>query len=118
MTVFTDPAAGGLRLASGDGDGSVRVWDLAAGGAALLVLEGHTKTVWALKAFADPATGEMRLVSGSWDKTLRVWDASKGTGRTALQVVSFDDEVRALAVRGDTSGLFVAFGNRWGELRI
>ena len=50
------------------------------------------------------------------DKTLRVWDASKGGA--ALRVVAFDDEVLALAVRSDASGLFVAFGKRWGELRV
>ena len=59
----------------------MRVWDLAAGGAALFVLEGHTGWVTALTAFADPATGETRLASGSWDKTLRVWDVSKGARR-------------------------------------
>ena len=115
MTIFTDLATGGLRLASGSKDGSVRVWDLAAGGAALFVL--HVRSwVNALTAFADPATGETRLVSGSHDKTLRVWDASKGGA--ALRVVAFEDEVKALTVRSDTSGLFVASGKRWGELRI
>ena len=116
MTVFEDPATGGLRLASGSRDG-VRVWDLAAGGAALVVLEGHTSWIYALTAFADPATGEPRLASGSYDRTLRVWDASKGGA--ALLVVAFeDDEVKVLTVGRDTSGLFVAFGKRWGELRI
>ena len=117
LTVFEAPVTGGLCLASGSSDGPVRVWDLAAGGAALFVLEGHTSNVYALTAFADPATGETRLASaGSYfDKTLRVWDASKGT---ALRVVAFDDEVWALAVRSDTTGLFVASGNRWGELRM
>ena len=115
MTVFEDPATGDLRLASGSDDNSVRVWDLAAGGAALFVLEGHTDNVNALTAFADPATGETRLVSGSWDKTLRVWDASKGGA--ALRVVAFDENVYALAVRSETSGLFFSAGKRWGELR-
>ncbi|CAH0380260.1 unnamed protein product [Pelagomonas calceolata] len=114
LVVFTDPATGGLRLASGSNE-SVRVWDLAAG-AALFVLEGHTSAVFALTAYADPATGEPRLASGSWDKTLRVWDASKGGA--ALRMVAFDDEVRALAVSSDMSGLFVTFGKRWGEFRI
>jgi WD40 repeat protein len=116
LTVFEDQTTGKLCLASGSGDKSVRVWDLAAGGAALLVLEGHTDYVYALTAYADPATGEMRLASGSGDKTMRVWDASKGGA--ALRVVAFEDDVFALAVRGDTSGLFMAFGTRWGELRV
>jgi ankyrin repeat protein/WD40 repeat protein len=116
LTVFEDQVTGALRLASGSRYGGVRIWDLAAGGAALFVLEGHTDDVEALTAFADPATGETRLVSGSGDKTLRVWDASKGGA--ALQVVAFDDKVKTLAVGRDTSGLFVALGKRWGELRI
>ena len=116
LTVFKDPATGGLRLASGSEDRSVRVWDLVAGGTALFLLEGHEHHVRALTAFADPATGETRLVSGSLDKTLRMWDASKGGA--ALRVVAFEDGVSDLAVRSDTSGLFVAFGKRWGELRI
>ena len=116
MTVFTDQATGALCLASGSKDGSVRVWDLAAGGAALFVLEGHTDSVRALTAFADPATGETRLASGSLDKTVRVWDVS--TGGAALRVVAFDDEVKALTVGGDTSGLFVAFGKRLSLIHI
>ena len=116
LTVFEDQATGALRLATGSEDGSVRIWDLAAGGAALFVLEGHTGCVDSLTTFADPATGEIWLASGSKDKTLRVWDASKGGA--ALQVVAFEDTVWALAVRSDIRGLFVAFGKRWGELRV
>ena len=116
LTVFEDPATGGLRLASGSLDNSVRVWDLASGGTALFVLEGHAAPVMALTAFTDPATGETRLTSGSGDKTLRVWDASKGGA--ALRVAAFDDNVSALAVRSDMSGLFVASGKGWGELRV
>ena len=115
LTVFEDPATGALRLASGSNDRSVRIWDLAEGGAALFVLEGHTSSVNALTAFADPATGETRLASGSDDKTLRVWDASRGGA--ALRVVAFEDKINDL-VRLDSRGLFVAFGKRWGELRI
>jgi WD40 repeat protein len=115
LTVFEDQATGDLRLASGSDDNSVRIWDLVAGGAALFVLEGHTAPVRALTAFADPATGETRLASGS-GKTLHVWDLSKSSA--ALQVVAFDDNVSALAVRSNMSGLFVASGKGWGELRV
>ena len=94
----------------------MRIWDLAVGGTALFVFEGHTSSVIALIHFADPATGETRLVSASYDKTLRVWDVTKGGA--ALRMVAFDEDVRALAVRGEMSELFVASGKRWGELRI
>ena len=113
MTFFEDQATGALRLASGAND--VRIWDLAAGGSLLFVLKGHAGGMFALTAFADPATGEPLLACGS-GKTLRVWDASKGGA--ALRVVAFDDEINALTVGRDTSGLFVAFGKWWGELRI
>ena len=42
LVVFSDPATGGLRLASGSNDGFRARLGLAAGGAALFVLEGHT----------------------------------------------------------------------------
>ena len=51
---------------------------MAAGGAALFVLEGHMNSVSALTTFTELATGETRLASGSYDKTLRVWDVTKG----------------------------------------
>ena len=114
FTVFEDLATGNLRLASGSGDNTVRVWDLASGGTALFVLEGHTKSVCALTAFADPATGEMRLASGNGE-TVRAWDLSKGGA--ALRVVAFDAGVSALAVTSDMSRLFVASGKGWGEFR-
>jgi hypothetical protein len=72
--VFKDLATGALRLATGSDDGKVCVFDPVAGGAALVVLKGHTGKVEALTAFVDPATGEPRLVSGSGDSTVRIWN--------------------------------------------
>ena len=117
LAVFTDPATGELRLACSTGypKYDMRIYDPVTGVDALIVLEGHTDNVNALTAFADPATGETRLASGSHDKTLRLWDAITGA---ALRVVAFDDAVSTLVVRSDMSGLFVAFGKRWGELRV
>ena len=45
LAVFADPATGELRLACGCGDGKVRLYDPVAGGEALVVLEGHRKSV-------------------------------------------------------------------------
>ena len=112
LTVFTDPATGDLRLASGSGDRSVRIWDLAAGGAALFVLKGHTGEVRALTAFADPATGETRLASGSARQDFA--GVGREQGGAALRVVHFDDNVSALAVRARRAGSSWLWGEAVG----
>ena len=46
LTAFTDPATGEPRLVSGSNDGTVRVWNPAAGGAAIEAEpEGHSEDV-------------------------------------------------------------------------
>ncbi len=60
----------GRRLASGSGDRTVRVWDLAVPDAAPLVLSGHEGRVSSV-AFSPDGR---RLASGSVDRTVRVWD--------------------------------------------
>ena len=97
----------------------MRVWDLAAGGAALLVLEGHTEEVATLRqpsrarrSGRDAASPEAE----SGDRTVRVWDASKGGA--ALRVVPFEDEVKALTVWARHERGSSWLGKRWGELRI
>ena len=67
------------RLASGAGDGTVRVWD-ATGRSAPVVLAGHEGRVTALAVLPDG-----RLASGADDRTVRVWDA---TGRSAPVVLA------------------------------
>ena len=63
----------GARLASGGGDGTVRVWD-ASTGAEVAKLEGHGDWV---RSVAWSGEGEgARLASGGDDGTVRVWDAS------------------------------------------
>ena len=112
---FTDPATGGLRLAGGSRDGPVRIWDLVAGGAALLVLEVGTR---GLRADGLCGSGDGRGGSLAGRRT-----RPRGCGTRARAVrrcgwFLFDDSVCGLAVRGDVGGLFVASGKRWGELRI
>ena len=64
------------RLASGSGDGTIRLWD-AATGAETARLEGHAGAVNALCLLTDG-----RLASGSRDGTIRLWDmASRGRDR-------------------------------------
>jgi hypothetical protein len=67
---------GGARgggLASGHGDGRVRVWDVAAGRCEA-VLQGHAEGVTAL------AMCGARLASGAEDGSLRVWARAGGAG--------------------------------------
>jgi hypothetical protein len=63
----------GKQLASGSGDGRVRVWD-AATGATVQILKGHSRSV---NAVAFSPDGK-QLASGSNDETVRVWDAATG----------------------------------------
>ncbi|GIH14276.1 protein kinase domain-containing protein [Rugosimonospora africana] len=63
---------GGTGL-SGDGEGTVRVWDLE-GGTCLRVLEGHQKMVESVSLGPD----RRRALSSSRDGTVRLWDLDTG----------------------------------------
>jgi small GTP-binding protein len=70
----------GARAVSASQDGTLRVWDLAAG-RPLATLGGHTSHVWAVALTPDGA----RAVSASVDTTLRVWDLAAGWSLATLQ---------------------------------
>src|SRR5437588_105512 len=63
----------GRSLASGSGDFSVRIWDLATG-RQQRVFDEHTGPVWSVVYSPD---GRL-LASGSYDGTIRLWDVEKG----------------------------------------
>jgi WD40 repeat protein len=63
----------GLRIVSGYGSQTLRVWDLDSG-QALTTLEGHKDSVGAVAVTPDGR----RAVSASVDRTLRVWDLESG----------------------------------------
>ncbi len=96
----------GKRLASGNSDKTVKVWD-AATGREIRTLRGHAADVNGVTFSPDGK----RLASASHDETVKVWDA--GTGRemrtiTAhrrwVSVVAFSPDGKRLASAGRVDG--------------
>ena len=66
------------RLASGSGDGTIRLWDTATGSETAR-LDGRGE-VGALCVLPDG-----RLASGSYDHTIRLWDVTAGAETARLE---------------------------------
>jgi WD40 repeat protein len=89
----------GKRLATGDWDGNVRLWDTRSGEEALR-LAAHKGTVWALAWSADG-----RLITAGSDGLVKVWD---GRPDRQLLVVRHDLPLTAVAYRPDGKELATA----------
>jgi WD40 repeat protein len=59
------------RIATGSLDGTVRLWDAAAGRPVGKPLLGHTDSVTSVSFSLDDGTN---IVSGPYDETVRLWD--------------------------------------------
>lgn len=93
----------GTQLATGDGEGGLRIWQVATGDL-LLNLAGHIGWVWSIAFSPD---GKL-CASCSSDKTIRVWDTQTGAclhilrGHTsAIWSVAFSADGQILASGGD-----------------
>ena len=94
----------GRTLASGDFEGTVRLWDVATGRQVGSPLTGHTGPVLAVAFSRDGRT----LASGGDDGTVRLWDVATGrpvggplTGHPgAVLSVAFSPDGRTLASGG------------------
>ncbi|WP_020113743.1 NB-ARC domain-containing protein [Streptomyces bottropensis] len=97
------------RLATGDNDGAVRIWNLATG-ATLHTPPGPGGAVFAVAFSPDGA----RLASGDLDSTVRIWDPA--TGATLHTLTGHAGEVYAVAFSPD--GTRFATGGTDSTVRI
>ena len=92
VAVFPDCS----RIASGNDDNSVKIWD-AKTGKKLRVLTGHSDWVWSVAVSLNCSF----IVSGSADKSVKVWDAKTGTNLMTLN--GHSNSVESVAVFPDCS---------------
>jgi WD40 repeat protein/uncharacterized caspase-like protein len=96
----------GKILASGDSDGTVRLWDLARG-TELRTLTGHTEAVISVAFSPDGRS----LTSGSEDGTIKFWDVA--SGRELASLVTLDQNDWAVVA---PDGLFDGSAGAWSKM--
>jgi WD40 repeat protein len=102
-----DPAM--ARLASGSGDGSLKIWN-ARTGEVLHAIQAHGNDVWGVD-FSPDGT---RLASASMDGTVKLWDVDSGD-----EVLTLRGHTRAvLGVAFSPDGDLLASAGADGTVRI
>ncbi len=99
----------GTRLASGNLDQTVRIWNVATGNTER-VLKGHTNLIWDVTFSPDGR----RCATASYDQTAAVWDVTSGQRLAVLN--GHSAEVRSITWRGD--GLVIATGSNDQTIRL
>jgi WD40 repeat protein/transcriptional regulator with XRE-family HTH domain len=102
-------AEDGDLMASGGGDGTVRLWDSSTG-RPLATLQGHTSGIRAVALSAD----DQVVASGGQDGIVRLWEAS--TGRLLTTLAGHTGGLWGVALSAD--GELVASGGADGTLRV
>ena len=97
-----------LRLASGDEDGKIRIWNLAKR-KSIVTLDSHVSVVRSLDYSPDTSA----LVSAGRDKTAIIWDALTWTSRKVIPILEGVESVGFL-----DGGLAIYTGGERGRLRI
>jgi WD40 repeat protein len=90
----------GRELATGEGDGTVRLWNVATG-SPVAVLRGHQAEVSCVRYSPDG----QRIASASQDHTVRLWDAKT---QTEVALFPHGSNVYGLAFSPDSSRLATA----------
>ncbi|KAG2111119.1 WD40-repeat-containing domain protein [Suillus clintonianus] len=113
----------GKTVASGNVDGTVRLWDVETG-MVISKWRGHTQTV---QSVCWSPNGE-RVVSGSFDGTAKVWDVESGepvlalglnpiqTGHESVYAVSYSPNATKIATGGYKETAIKIWNANTGEL--
>jgi WD40 repeat protein len=101
----------GLRIAAGGADGTIWLWDAAAGQPIGQPLRGHQKIVTSV-AFSPDGT---RIASSSMDNTVRLWDAATGQ-QVGQPLRGHENAVMGVAFSPD--GTRLASGSTDGTIRL
>lgn len=101
----------GMKLATGEMDGTTRITDVHTGSAEDTILSGHDREVWSVAFSPDGKS----LATGGRDKTIRLWDLQTVRLRTD-PLLGHEEWVECVSF--SPNGLWLASGDRHGCVRL